>query len=207
MAIIMKSSRLSKIIIGSALALSIPLAAQTDTVVESATSPAVSEPSAIPSGDDVPDFTTYNSAQKEKHSDQRIESMQEVLARTVGLQRVARQQKDIIKLNCVNDKLLQIKQLMNIADSARTSLIEAIAQGDAEAANHYASQIHITSSKLDMLGNEAEACVGEDMAFLGDTEVTVEGNGHPDDPTSTGDIADPHGDRGIERPAYASPFL
>src|SRR5262245_25938536 len=33
------------------------------------------------------------------------------------LQQIARKEKDVIKLNCVNDKLVQVKPQMNIADS------------------------------------------------------------------------------------------
>ena len=54
------------------------------------------------------------------------------------LQQLARQEKDVIKLNCVNDKLVQVKPQMNIADlnqaeveaagdRERGSLLEAVA--------------------------------------------------------------------------------
>ena len=142
------------------------------------------------------------------YSEEQLAKMEESLSRLVRLQRVSRQQKDIIKLNCVNDKLLQLKQLLNIGDNAKTSLIEARAKGDGEGSNHYASQIQTASNKVCFLRDEAEACVGEEMAFLGDTEVTVEGGNELDDPTSNvGNLGDPHGDRIIEPPAYASPFL
>src|SRR5262245_19896665 len=39
-----------------------------------------------------------------------LRKMQDSLRRVVQLQEVARKQKDVIKLNCVNDKLLQVKQ-------------------------------------------------------------------------------------------------
>ena len=142
----------------------------------------------------------------EKYSDEELKKMEDSLARLVRLQRVSRQQKDIIKLNCVNDKLLQLKQLMNIGDDAKTSFIEAKAKGDPEATNHYAMQIQTASNKVCFLRDEAEACVGEEMAFLGETEVTVEGGDNPDDPTldaNDGTL----GNRIIEPPAYASPFL
>src|SRR5215471_8312997 len=38
------------------------------------------------------------------------------------LQQVARREKDIIKLNCVNDKLVQVKPEMNIADRSEADL-------------------------------------------------------------------------------------
>ena len=143
-----------------------------------------------------------------KYSEEQLSKMEESLSRLVRLQRVSRQQKDIIKLNCVNDKLLQLKQLVNIGDDAKTSLIEARAKGDKEGSTHYANQIQTASNKVCFLRDEAEACVGEEMAFLGETEVTVEGGSDLDDPTANGgNLGDPHGDRIIEPPAFASPFL
>ena len=45
------------------------------------------------------------------------------------LQQLARQEKDVIKLNCVNDKLVQAKPQMNIVDAKQAELESA---GDAE---------------------------------------------------------------------------
>jgi hypothetical protein len=99
------------------------------------------------------------------------------------LQEVARKEKDVIKLNCVNDKLLQLKQLMNIADQARTNLEEAIARKDEEARYHEFGRITIASQQAQVLGSEAENCVGEDLTFLGPTQVIVDEPELPDDPT------------------------
>lgn len=146
---------------------------------------------------------TLTPQQMGEQADGLIAKMQESLRRGVELQKVARQQKDVIKLNCVNDKLLQIKQLLNIAESARTNLVEAIAQQDEADRYHHFGQITIASEKVQTLSDEAEACVGEEIVFLGPTEVTVDEPDIPDDPT--GD--DPFDGWEIEPPSYASPFL
>jgi len=143
-------------------------------------------------------------AQMQETSEAYIKDMQKVLVRIVELQKLARKQKDVIKLNCVNDKLLQVKQLLNIADASRTDLVEAIAQQDADSTTHQFSQISIAKEKTDGLHGEAEGCIGEELIFLGPTEVTVDDPGLPDDPT--GDDAFDW-DTVIEPPAYASPFL
>ena len=139
-------------------------------------------------------------AQSQKH----ITKMQEVLVRVVELQHLARKQKDVIKLNCVNDKLLQVKQLLNIAEAGRTDLIESIAQRDNEGTLHQFSQISIAKEKTDGLHSEAEGCIGEELIFLGPTEITVDDPGLPDDPTSADGF---DWDNIVEPPAYASPFL
>lgn len=143
-------------------------------------------------------------AEMQTTSEAYLKDMQTVLVRIVELQQLARKQKDVIKLNCVNDKLLQVKQLLNIAEASRTNMVEAIAQSDDAGTAHQFSQISIAKEKTEGLHNEAEGCIGEELVFLGPTETTVDDPGLPDDPTAP----DPFDwDDVIEPPAYASPFL
>tara|TARA_R110002073_G_scaffold74100_2_gene181041 strand:+ start:30464 stop:31039 length:576 start_codon:yes stop_codon:yes gene_type:complete len=162
-------------------------------------------------GDDAPEVTApietvsnLTPAEMQAEVGKNIKVMQETLVRVVELQQVARKQKDVIKLNCVNDKLLQVKQLLNIAEAGRTDLIESAAQGDTAAQTHHFSQITIASEKTSGLRDEAEGCIGEELVFLGPTEVTVDDPGLPDDPTGDDDF---DWDDVIEPPGYASPFL
>lgn len=135
------------------------------------------------------------------NADKLIAKMREGLQKTVELQQVVRKQKDVIKLNCVNDKLLQLKQLLNIAEGARTDLTEAIAQGDENARYHEYSQIVITSEQVDGLVGEAQNCVGEELIYLGPTDVDVDKPDIQDDPAEGDDDVD------VEPPGYASPFI
>jgi hypothetical protein len=113
----------------------------------------------------------------------------------------ARKQKDVIKLNCINDKFLQIKALLNIAEGAQANLEVAIMSRDDDARTHEFSKVTISAEKIQALRNEAETCIGEDLTYVGPTDVEVDAPEMPDDPTAT----DPFDD-GIEPPAYASPF-
>lgn len=141
-----------------------------------------------------------------------IGKMQAALKNIVKLQQVARDQKDVIKLNCVNDKLLQVKQLLNIADKARTNLLAATV-GDAASSDdpendttgryHEFGRITIAEQQVSVLSSEAENCIGEDLSFLGPTDVEVEGGNEPDDPTAPLDPEFPE----IEAPPVASPFI
>lgn len=147
---------------------------------------------------------TLSPAEMKTASEEHLKDMQTILVRVVELQALARKQKDVIKLNCVNDKLLQVKQLLNIAEAGRTDLIEAIAQQDNDSTLHQFSQISIAKEKTDGLHGEAEGCIGEELIFLGPTEVTVDEPGIPDDPT--GDDQFDWANE-TESPGYASPFL
>ncbi len=134
-----------------------------------------------------------------------LTEMEAVLRRVVGLQQSARKQKDIIKLNCVNDKLLQVKQLLNIAENAKNSLIEAIAAQNEADRYHQFAQLTVAAERSRGLRDEAEACIGEELVFLGPTELEVDKPPIVDDPTTE----DPWnlGGLELERPAYATPYL
>ncbi len=94
--------------------------------------------------------------------------------RIVELQDVAKKQKDIIKLNCVNDKLLQVKGHLAVNDQAMTSLNEAIAKNDDGARQHEFTRVTILYQKVTVLGTEAENCIGEDLSYVGQSRVDIE---------------------------------
>jgi hypothetical protein len=138
-------------------------------------------------------------------SENLIEEMKGMLDRVLVIQQAARKQKDVIRLNCVNDRLLQVKKLLNIAEASRNDLVEAIAADSEVERYHQFGKVTISHEKVSVLRDEAEACVGEELIFLGPTEVVVDRPPIVDDPTQD----DPFdlSDSDIERPAFASPFL
>lgn len=143
-------------------------------------------------------------------SEELIGAMKQMLERVIAVQQVARKQKDVIRLNCVNDRLLQVKKLLNIAESSRNDLVEAIAADNERERYHQFSKVRISHERVSVLRDEAEACVGEELVFIGPTEVEVEKPEHPDDPTRNDPfVLTSEGvyDDGIERPGYASPYL
>jgi len=135
-----------------------------------------------------------------------IAKMKQTETQIGELAKKSRADKDIIKLNCVNDKLIQVKGNLNLAERTRDSLKTAAHRRDDGARNHEFAKMTITYQKVVVLGQEAEACIGEDIAFVGATRVDVEVD--PDitqeDPTTeppaplTGTVI---------RPPVASPFI
>lgn len=135
-----------------------------------------------------------------------LETMRTGLKNIVKLQKIARKQKDVIKLNCVNDKLLQVKQHLNIAEAARTNLTEAIERDNENDRYHQYSQVTITRDNVRVLGQEARDCVGDELSFVGPMEIEIDKPGIPDDPTKTNPFNIVDGPD-IERPAFASPYI
>jgi hypothetical protein len=110
---------------------------------------------------------------------EKLEKSAEYLTRMKGalkhvLTRVeeARNEKDVVKLNCVNEKLTQIKGLLKVAEQADIALHELLANKDAGAESEY-TKIGIARSKVDGLRNDAEQCIGQ-LAYIVDEKTTVE---------------------------------
>jgi len=112
------------------------------------------------------------------------------------LQETARKDKDVIKLNCVNDKLVQIKPQQNIADQARV-LLEASSETDDRTALF--AEVTIGGENIRRLREEADQCIGEPtLATESQSGFTA-----PDVPDSPyGDPWSPE----FEPPGYASPY-
>ncbi len=145
-------------------------------------------------------------------ADEIIKEMETTHRRVLELQASAKQSKDVIKLNCVNEDLLAVKQLLNIADAAENELDEAIARGDRDEQRHQFGQITIAGEKSAESRDDAQKCIGEELNFVGKNEVTVTGPAVRNDPTKDGDLGSVSGEDPfdtnvpLEDPAFASPF-
>jgi hypothetical protein len=130
--------------------------------------------------------------------------MQETQRRVGQLQAKAKKDKDIVKLNCVNDKATQLKVHMTVTDQSMSSLSIDIAKSDDTARQHEFTRISILYQKVVTLGTEAEQCIGEDVSYVGATRVDVEIDPSipPGDPTIP-DLPVPI----VDRPPEASPFV
>jgi len=112
--------------------------------------------------------------------------------------------KDVIKVNCVNDKLVQAKAEMNIADMANDSLQSAIQKNNDDDRNSTFAQLQSAATSIKQLKEEAAACIGTPELLKQEAGVTVDHPLIPDDPQQT----DPFGGYTVfEPPAYPSPFL
>ncbi|HUH03800.1 MAG TPA: hypothetical protein VML75_17515 [Kofleriaceae bacterium] len=171
------------------------------------------QPAGGPSADDEDDIAvpmegtaSLTPREMTQKSDELIEEMKGTLRRVLTLQSAARKTKDIIKLNCVNDKLLQVKQLLNISEASRNNMTEAIASNDEGGRYHQFSQVTVASDKTRTLRDEAEACIGEELTFVGPTQIEVDKPDVVDDPTKDDPFDFSGNSVEIERAAYASPF-
>lgn len=112
------------------------------------------------------------------------------------LQQIARREKDVIKLNCVNDKLVQIKPHLNLGDAATSELMGATEYTKVAA---YQNAV-LAAENVRRLREEADQCIGEPVTVGSESSNSWTGPHAPDDPTRGW----PGG--GLEPPVYASPY-
>lgn len=123
------------------------------------------------------------------------ESVQADFHHVLELQVHTRREKDVIKLNCVNDKLVEMKPQMNVVDRLQIELQSGRDSGDTSA---LASVVQAGDS-VHRLREQADQCVGERVLATESSSEFTHPN-IPDDPnTNTWGTS-------VEPPAYASPF-
>lgn len=111
-------------------------------------------------------------ADMQKRASEALFSMRASLKQVTTRAEDARNEKDVVKLNCVNEKLAQIKGLLKVAEQSESALKVAIAN-NAPAANAEFTKIGIARNKVDGLGSDAQQCIGQ-LAYIVDERTTVE---------------------------------
>lgn len=140
--------------------------------------------------------------QKTEKAQVAVQKMQDVLNKVLKYVQDARDERDVVKLNCINEKLSSIKGLLKISEQSNVVLRESLARRDAESAEHEFEKISIAQRKCEQLLTESEACVGDLTAYAGATELEVIVEGiKADDPTKAPDVPVV-----VERPPAASPY-
>jgi hypothetical protein len=86
----------------------------------------------------------------------------------------ARRQRDVVKTLCLNDKLSQIDVAIRSARDRRGQLQSAVSRNDAELSNHEFTILTVLRQRSEQLVAEANQCIGEESAFVGDTRTTVQ---------------------------------
>jgi hypothetical protein len=117
----------------------------------------------------------------------------------------AKGDKDIIRLNCLLDKLTQVKVNGNIMDQSLQALQESVSRQDEGAQLHEYTRITIINQKAQVLRTEADACIGAETNYVGPTKVLVE------TPPGLTDTVDQPPSAAppvvvVERPPVASPY-
>lgn len=111
--------------------------------------------------------------------DKYLGQMKGMEGRTNQLVSKAEAKRDLIKLNCVKEKLLTIRTLLKLVGESRQKLKLAGAwSGDQERAyqerRHQFAKITVAYERATIAGQEAERCVGDELVYMGETQVIVD---------------------------------
>jgi hypothetical protein len=98
----------------------------------------------------------------------------------------ARQARDVVKSLCLSDKLSQVDVAGRSVKDRQTALLAAVQRADAELANHEFTIISVLGTRVTQLMAEANQCIGEEVAFVGQTEVIATVEPMPGGPDVTG---------------------
>lgn len=126
-----------------------------------------------PEAPEAADASKVPDPEKVKTSADSVTRMRSALKDVLTKLEEARNTRDVVKLNCVNEKLTQIKGLLRISEQSDVALQEAVARRETATAEHEFTKVTIARSKVDQLRAEAEQCIGQ-LAFRTDENLSVE---------------------------------
>ena len=86
----------------------------------------------------------------------------------------ARTSRDVVKTLCLNDKLSQIDVTTRSARDRLAALQSAVERNDVEGANHHFTILTAHRQHAEQVSAEANQCIGEEIAFVGQTQVTTQ---------------------------------
>ncbi len=123
---------------------------------------------------DVTDAAKLSVADSLARSQQMQMQMSTTEVRVGSLQKRAETKKDMVMVNCVSDKLVQVRGYVAIGTVAGQGVQTAAQRGDDAGRVHHFERQTIVYQKVLVLGTEAEGCIGEDVSYIGATRVDVE---------------------------------
>jgi hypothetical protein len=84
----------------------------------------------------------------------------------------AREERDVVKTICLNDKLSQIDVANRSARERQTALKAAVQRNDTELSDHEFTILSVLRQRGEQLIAEANACIGQELTWVGNTSVT-----------------------------------
>lgn len=127
--------------------------------------------------------TTLTPQEQVAESAKHVARMEQAAGGVRKMLEEARKQRDVVKTLCLNDKLSQIDVAIRSGRDRRTQLQAAVNRNDAELSNHEFTILTVLRQRSEQLVAEANQCIGEEAAFVGDTrtKVTIDPSIAPDE--------------------------
>src|SRR5262245_32312473 len=112
--------------------------------------------------------------------------------------------RDVVKAMCLKDKLMQIEVAKRSGRDRVLTLQSAVDAKDKDRSRHEFMIMHVLRERVEQLVKEANQCIGEELGFIGESQVTLQVN--PDIPDNNPDELGSDPEVISETPPYVSPI-
>jgi len=106
------------------------------------------------------EIAKLTNSQKVSKASSMIATMESTLKEAYTILKRTRKEKDLIKLNCVNESIKKIKGLLKRSKDDSINLQEAISKDDNKSTNYYYTKISLASGNIKQAGIETLSCTG-----------------------------------------------
>lgn len=107
-------------------------------------------------------------------ADEYIQHITKLLSDLRTLYASARDDKDVVKTLCLNDKIEQLQTAVETTTDRRATLAEALEGGGLERARHEFTLIGVLAERASALATEANQCIGDETTFTEDDESVLD---------------------------------
>jgi hypothetical protein len=112
--------------------------------------------------------------------------------------------RDVVKAMCLKDKLMQIEVAKRSGRDRVLTLQSAVDAKDKDRSRHEYMIMQVLRDRVEQLVKEANQCIGEELGFVGESQVTLQVN--PDIPDNNPDELGSDPEIISETPVYVSPI-
>lgn len=112
--------------------------------------------------------------------------------------------RDVVKAMCLRDKLMQIDVAKRSGRDRVLTLQSAVDAKDKDRSRHEFMIMQVLRDRVEQLVKEANQCIGEELGFIGESEVTLQVN--PDIPDNNPDELGSDPEVISDTPVYVSPI-
>jgi hypothetical protein len=112
--------------------------------------------------------------QRQQEADKALAAIRKSLKEVFDMEQTARQEKDIVRLNCLREKSTALKGLLRVAEQAVVGLQEAVTRNEEDTAQYEFQRIGLAASKAAQIRTEAVSCVGEVAVYTGPVQLILE---------------------------------
>jgi len=86
----------------------------------------------------------------------------------------ARENRDVVKVLCLNDKLNQVDVALRSATERVQSLVSAVERNELDQSRYEFTVTQVLRDRVRALAQEAAQCIGEETGFIGESKVSFD---------------------------------